>query len=148
MGLCPSQCSKSCGGGTRRRRAMCVNTYNDILDDSKCSQQEKLTVQRCSDFSCPQWKTGDWSEVGAGHQGGLTLLVLPPRGWYLQRGVSTPACLSWFICTSCRRCTERLQTGSKVIGLNRWSSDLVATGQVATFLPAKSQGVNVSPILQ
>lgn len=44
---------------------MCVNTYNDVLDDSKCSQQEKLTVQRCSDFLCPQWKTGDWSEVGA-----------------------------------------------------------------------------------
>uniref|UniRef100_A0A8D2M4X8 Peptidase M12B domain-containing protein n=1 Tax=Zonotrichia albicollis TaxID=44394 RepID=A0A8D2M4X8_ZONAL len=70
--LCPSQCSKSCGGGTRRRRAMCVNTYNDVLDDSKCSQQEKLTVQRCSDFSCPQWKTGDWSEClvtcGKGHK--------------------------------------------------------------------------------
>lgn len=43
---------------------MCVNTYNDVLDDSKCSQQEKLTVQRCSEFLCPQWKTGDWSEVG------------------------------------------------------------------------------------
>ncbi|RMB98977.1 hypothetical protein DUI87_24522 [Hirundo rustica rustica] len=67
-----TECSKSCGGGTRRRRAMCVNTYNDILDDSKCSQQEKLTVQRCSDFSCPQWKTGDWSEClvtcGKGHK--------------------------------------------------------------------------------
>lgn len=57
------KCSKSCGGGTRRRRAICVNTFNDVLDDSKCSQQEKLTVQRCSDFLCPQWKTGDWSEV-------------------------------------------------------------------------------------
>lgn len=59
---------------------MCVNTYNDVLDDSKCSQQEKLTVQRCSDFSCPQWKTGDWSEVGTAHQGELTLLVLHPEG--------------------------------------------------------------------
>lgn len=45
---------------------MCVSTYNDVLDDSKCSQQEKLTVQRCSEFLCPQWKTGDWSEVRAG----------------------------------------------------------------------------------
>uniref|UniRef100_A0A8B9J3B1 ADAM metallopeptidase with thrombospondin type 1 motif 9 n=1 Tax=Amazona collaria TaxID=241587 RepID=A0A8B9J3B1_9PSIT len=67
-----TECSKSCGGGTRRRRAMCVNTYNDVLDDLKCSQQEKLTVQRCSDFLCPQWKTGDWSEClvtcGKGHK--------------------------------------------------------------------------------
>uniref|UniRef100_A0A672UQ41 ADAM metallopeptidase with thrombospondin type 1 motif 9 n=1 Tax=Strigops habroptila TaxID=2489341 RepID=A0A672UQ41_STRHB len=72
LSVSPSQCSKSCGGGTRRRRAMCVNTYNDVLDDSKCSQQEKLTVQRCSDFLCPQWKTGDWSEClvtcGKGHK--------------------------------------------------------------------------------
>ncbi|XP_067397827.1 A disintegrin and metalloproteinase with thrombospondin motifs 9 isoform X1 [Emydura macquarii macquarii] len=67
-----SDCSKSCGGGTRRRRAICVNTLNDVLDDSKCSQQEKLIVQRCSDFMCPQWKTGDWSEClvtcGKGHK--------------------------------------------------------------------------------
>lgn len=71
---------------------MCVSTYNDVLDDSKCSQQEKLTVQRCSDFSCPQWRTGDWSEVGAGHQGGLTLLVLHPKGLVSAKGVSISAC--------------------------------------------------------
>ncbi|XP_053325323.1 A disintegrin and metalloproteinase with thrombospondin motifs 9 [Spea bombifrons] len=67
-----SECSKSCGTGTRRRRAMCVNSLNDVLDDSKCSQQEKLTEQRCSDFLCPQWKTGDWSDClvtcGKGHK--------------------------------------------------------------------------------
>lgn len=71
---------------------MCVNTYNDVLDDSKCSQQEKMTVQRCSDFSCPQWKTGDWSEVGVGHQGGL---ALHPEGmlisyvWFVLWGMGS-----------------------------------------------------------
>ncbi|XP_060095443.1 A disintegrin and metalloproteinase with thrombospondin motifs 9 isoform X1 [Heteronotia binoei] len=67
-----TECSKSCGGGTKRRRAVCMNTFNDVLEDSKCSQQEKVTVQRCNELSCPQWRTGDWSEClvtcGKGHK--------------------------------------------------------------------------------
>uniref|UniRef100_A0A8B9GIM0 ADAM metallopeptidase with thrombospondin type 1 motif 9 n=1 Tax=Amazona collaria TaxID=241587 RepID=A0A8B9GIM0_9PSIT len=55
---------------------MCVNTYNDVLDDLKCSQQEKLTVQRCSDFLCPQWKTGDWSECSSTCAGGFQRRVV------------------------------------------------------------------------
>ncbi|KAH0517467.1 A disintegrin and metalloproteinase with thrombospondin motifs 9 [Microtus ochrogaster] len=57
-----TECSKSCDGGTQRRRAICVNTQNDVLDDSKCTHQEKVVVQRCNEFSCPHWKSGDWSE--------------------------------------------------------------------------------------
>uniref|UniRef100_A0A8C5K7Q4 ADAM metallopeptidase with thrombospondin type 1 motif 9 n=1 Tax=Jaculus jaculus TaxID=51337 RepID=A0A8C5K7Q4_JACJA len=57
-----TECSRSCGGGTQRRRAVCVNTRNDVLDDSKCTYQEKVTVQRCSEFPCPHWKSGEWSE--------------------------------------------------------------------------------------
>nr|XP_033782394.1 A disintegrin and metalloproteinase with thrombospondin motifs 9 isoform X3 [Geotrypetes seraphini] len=67
-----SECSKSCGGGTRRRRAVCISSSNDVLDESKCSQQEKITMQRCNDVLCPQWQTGDWSEClvtcGKGHK--------------------------------------------------------------------------------
>ncbi|XP_006158087.1 A disintegrin and metalloproteinase with thrombospondin motifs 9 isoform X1 [Tupaia chinensis] len=67
-----TECSKSCDGGTQRRRAICVNTRNDVLDDSKCTHQEKVTIQRCSEFPCPQWKSGDWSEClvtcGKGHK--------------------------------------------------------------------------------
>uniref|UniRef100_A0A8C5W4B4 GON domain-containing protein n=1 Tax=Microcebus murinus TaxID=30608 RepID=A0A8C5W4B4_MICMU len=66
-----TECSKSCEGGTQRRRAICVNARNDVLDDSKCSHQEKVTAQRCNEFPCPQWKSGDWSEClvtcGKGH---------------------------------------------------------------------------------
>lgn len=63
-----SQCSKSCGGGTRRRGAVCRKSSDDDDgddgdDESNCSQRDKLTVQTCNEFLCPQWKTGDWSEV-------------------------------------------------------------------------------------
>ncbi|KAM9813380.1 A disintegrin and metalloproteinase with thrombospondin motifs 9 [Neosynchiropus ocellatus] len=57
-----SECSKSCGGGTRRRGAVCRKAAEVSSDESKCSQRDKLTVQPCNEFLCPQWKTGDWSE--------------------------------------------------------------------------------------
>ncbi|XP_044531659.1 A disintegrin and metalloproteinase with thrombospondin motifs 9 [Gracilinanus agilis] len=67
-----TECSKSCDSGTQRRRAICVSPHNDVLDDSKCRHQEKLTIQRCNEFLCPQWKSGDWSEClvtcGKGHK--------------------------------------------------------------------------------
>uniref|UniRef100_A0A8C6YUA9 ADAM metallopeptidase with thrombospondin type 1 motif 9 n=1 Tax=Nothoprocta perdicaria TaxID=30464 RepID=A0A8C6YUA9_NOTPE len=62
--------------GLKTVNTMCVNTYNDVLDDSKCSQQEKLTVQRCSDFLCPQWKMGDWSECSSTCAGGFQRRVV------------------------------------------------------------------------
>ncbi|XP_034725712.1 A disintegrin and metalloproteinase with thrombospondin motifs 9-like [Etheostoma cragini] len=57
-----SECSKSCGGGTRRRGAVCRKAADAGGDESKCSQRDKMTVQPCNEFLCPQWKTGDWSE--------------------------------------------------------------------------------------
>ncbi|XP_054472137.1 A disintegrin and metalloproteinase with thrombospondin motifs 9-like [Anoplopoma fimbria] len=57
-----SECSKSCGGGTRRRGAVCRKAAEAGGDESKCSQRDKMTVQPCNEFLCPQWKTGEWSE--------------------------------------------------------------------------------------
>ncbi len=57
------QCSKTCGGGTRRRGAVCRKAAEAGGDESKCSQRDKVTVQPCNEFLCPQWKTGEWSEV-------------------------------------------------------------------------------------
>ncbi|MBN3308697.1 ATS9 metalloproteinase, partial [Amia calva] len=57
-----TECSKSCGGGTRHRRALCGKSTETGHDESKCSQRDKLTVQACNEFLCPQWKTGEWSE--------------------------------------------------------------------------------------
>uniref|UniRef100_H3D0N5 ADAM metallopeptidase with thrombospondin type 1 motif, 9 n=1 Tax=Tetraodon nigroviridis TaxID=99883 RepID=H3D0N5_TETNG len=57
-----SECSKSCGGGSRRRGAVCRKAAEADGDESRCSQRDKLTSQPCNEFLCPQWKTGDWSE--------------------------------------------------------------------------------------
>ncbi|XP_076123623.1 A disintegrin and metalloproteinase with thrombospondin motifs 9 [Alosa pseudoharengus] len=57
-----SECSKSCGGGTRRRGAVCGKAAEVGGDESKCNQRDKLTAQPCNEFQCPQWTTGDWSE--------------------------------------------------------------------------------------
>ncbi|XP_060766580.1 A disintegrin and metalloproteinase with thrombospondin motifs 9-like isoform X3 [Neoarius graeffei] len=54
-----SECSKSCGGGTRRRSAVCKSPEND---ESKCNTRDKLVVQPCNEFQCPHWRTGEWSE--------------------------------------------------------------------------------------
>ncbi|KAE8298082.1 A disintegrin and metalloproteinase with thrombospondin motifs 9 [Larimichthys crocea] len=59
---CELSAPKSCGGGTRRRGAVCRKAAEAGGDESKCSQRDKLTVQPCNEFLCPQWKTGDWSE--------------------------------------------------------------------------------------
>ncbi|XP_051531405.1 A disintegrin and metalloproteinase with thrombospondin motifs 9 [Myxocyprinus asiaticus] len=56
-----SECSRSCGGGTRRRSAVCGKSA-EAVDESKCNPQDKLAVQPCNEFLCPQWKTGEWSE--------------------------------------------------------------------------------------
>lgn len=69
------QCSKSCGGGTRRRGAVCRKAAEAGGDESKCSQRDKMTVQPCNEFLCPQWKTGDWSEVSSA----LIVLSCPQR---------------------------------------------------------------------
>ncbi|XP_061689162.1 LOW QUALITY PROTEIN: A disintegrin and metalloproteinase with thrombospondin motifs 9-like [Syngnathoides biaculeatus] len=57
-----SECSKSCGGGMRRRGAVCRKAAEAEGHESKCSQRDKLAVQPCNEFLCPQWKSGDWSE--------------------------------------------------------------------------------------
>lgn len=70
------QCSKSCGGGTRRRGAVCRKAGEAGGDESKCSQRDKLAIQPCNEFLCPQWKTSDWSEVSSG----LIVISLPVEG--------------------------------------------------------------------
>ncbi|XP_008190626.1 A disintegrin and metalloproteinase with thrombospondin motifs 9 isoform X2 [Tribolium castaneum] len=55
-----SECSTSCGGGTQRRSAKCVDNNSRTLDDSYCPG-EKITEQRCNTQKCPIWESREWT---------------------------------------------------------------------------------------
>jgi thrombospondin motif-containing protein 9 len=57
---CFVQCSASCGGGSQRRTANCVDNNSRIIDDSLCGS-EKFTEQRCNVQKCPVWESREWT---------------------------------------------------------------------------------------
>ncbi|XP_030629632.1 A disintegrin and metalloproteinase with thrombospondin motifs 20 [Chanos chanos] len=57
-----SQCSKSCGRGTRTREAYCMNNLGRRLVDRECSDYQRIVIETCNDVACPNWSTSEWSE--------------------------------------------------------------------------------------
>ncbi|XP_032893735.1 A disintegrin and metalloproteinase with thrombospondin motifs 20 isoform X2 [Amblyraja radiata] len=57
-----SQCSKSCGGGTKAREAYCMNNLGRRLVDRECNEHQNVVSQGCSEFPCPEWTASQWSE--------------------------------------------------------------------------------------
>nr|XP_033815546.1 A disintegrin and metalloproteinase with thrombospondin motifs 20 isoform X1 [Geotrypetes seraphini] len=57
-----SQCSRSCGGGTKSREAYCMNNFGHHLADGECNEHQKVVIESCSELSCPEWTTSEWSE--------------------------------------------------------------------------------------
>ncbi|KAL0968043.1 hypothetical protein UPYG_G00261570 [Umbra pygmaea] len=57
-----SQCSKTCGRGTRTRDSYCMNNLGRRLQDSECSDHQRLVTESCNDQGCPDWSASDWSE--------------------------------------------------------------------------------------
>ncbi|XP_054845182.1 A disintegrin and metalloproteinase with thrombospondin motifs 20 [Eublepharis macularius] len=57
-----SECSRSCGQGTRTREAFCMNNFGRQLADRECSEFPKMVTQNCNEFLCPSWTTSNWSE--------------------------------------------------------------------------------------
>ena len=56
------QCSKTCGGGFKRRQVVC---HDELLKESNgCipSKQPQDTVH-CNTDPCPSWSSGEWSHV-------------------------------------------------------------------------------------
>ena len=63
--FCPCQCSASCEGGIKERRARCVDEEGRELDDSECDANDKVTTISCNSQPCPDWQTGNWLGVRA-----------------------------------------------------------------------------------
>lgn len=53
------QCSVSCGIGSRRRAVICSGGRN------RCDPKSRpKDISQCSPGACPEWKAGEWSQVG------------------------------------------------------------------------------------
>ena len=64
-----SECSKSCGNGTKIRNVVCLNKHvGDCPVKSKPSSN-----QQCGDIPCPHWTVGMWSECSSSCNGGIKI---------------------------------------------------------------------------
>lgn len=68
--LLPSQCSRTCGGGTQNRRVTCRQLLTDgsflNLSDELCQGPKASSHKSCARADCPpQITVGDWSKVRA-----------------------------------------------------------------------------------
>lgn len=65
---CPLQCSKSCGGGHRRRALQCEDHYHRDLHEMYCANLIRPPdVESCNSQACEVvWITGEWTKVTVG----------------------------------------------------------------------------------
>uniref|UniRef100_A0A3Q2ZW55 ADAM metallopeptidase with thrombospondin type 1 motif 20 n=1 Tax=Kryptolebias marmoratus TaxID=37003 RepID=A0A3Q2ZW55_KRYMA len=57
-----SQCSKTCGRGSRSRESYCMNNLGRRLVDRDCSEYQRVVTETCNEQPCPKWTVSDWSE--------------------------------------------------------------------------------------
>ncbi|XP_060695933.1 A disintegrin and metalloproteinase with thrombospondin motifs 20-like isoform X1 [Hemiscyllium ocellatum] len=57
-----SQCSKTCGGGTRTREGYCMSNLGRHLVNQECNEHQNVVSQVCNEFPCPEWTASEWSE--------------------------------------------------------------------------------------
>ncbi|XP_029103352.1 A disintegrin and metalloproteinase with thrombospondin motifs 20-like isoform X1 [Scleropages formosus] len=57
-----SQCSKTCGRGTRTRNSYCKDHLGRQLPEGGCSRVERLAAESCGEEPCPDWFAAAWSE--------------------------------------------------------------------------------------
>ncbi|XP_048865144.1 A disintegrin and metalloproteinase with thrombospondin motifs 20 [Brienomyrus brachyistius] len=57
-----SQCSKSCGGGSRTRSSYCTDHLGRRLAERQCAGVPRLEAEPCREEACPGWLVNEWSE--------------------------------------------------------------------------------------
>uniref|UniRef100_A0A8B9KFK5 ADAM metallopeptidase with thrombospondin type 1 motif 20 n=1 Tax=Astyanax mexicanus TaxID=7994 RepID=A0A8B9KFK5_ASTMX len=57
-----SQCSKTCGRGTRTRDSYCMNNLGRRLVERECSEYQRVVTETCNDVPCPDWSVSQWTE--------------------------------------------------------------------------------------
>uniref|UniRef100_A0A667WKB6 ADAM metallopeptidase with thrombospondin type 1 motif 20 n=1 Tax=Myripristis murdjan TaxID=586833 RepID=A0A667WKB6_9TELE len=57
-----SQCSKTCGRGSRSRESYCMNNLGRRLVDRECSDYQRVVTESCNEQPCPKWSASEWSE--------------------------------------------------------------------------------------
>ena len=79
-----SECSRSCGGGTRSKRRQCVYPSRDNAYDNDCLEQLEMS-ESCNEEVCPVWTDWtDWTPCTRSCGGGTRRKV---RECVLPRGV-------------------------------------------------------------
>lgn len=65
-----TQCSATCGKGTRMRYVSCRDEDGSVGDESACATLPKpVAKEECSVAPCGQWKALDWSSVSMDFMG-------------------------------------------------------------------------------
>ncbi|XP_078679014.1 A disintegrin and metalloproteinase with thrombospondin motifs 9-like [Branchiostoma floridae x Branchiostoma belcheri] len=56
-----SECTRTCGGGSRFRDASCLDSSGNPVSHDECDASNRIVDQICNDHACPQWVVNDWT---------------------------------------------------------------------------------------
>ncbi|XP_071810508.1 A disintegrin and metalloproteinase with thrombospondin motifs 9-like isoform X3 [Asterias amurensis] len=58
-----TECTSTCGYGTRERYVSCRDRYGYISEETDCDIEHRPpAIQQCQSKPCPHWRTGQWNQ--------------------------------------------------------------------------------------